>query len=191
MYLVSYRKLREVLFMKVILKENVDNLGYTGDVIEVNKGYARNYLFPRGLAMEYTSGNLKSIEHLKKKEWEKRNRELLEAQELAEKINQLVLTFEVKAGKDGKLFGSITNKDIAQALADNYQIEVDRKKIEPGDPLKKIDDYKLSLRLHKEVIAELNIKVVPEEEVKPEAEEALPLEDKKEESVVKKEDKED
>ena len=80
---------------------------------------------------------------------------------------------------------------ILPKLADNYQIEVDRKKIEPGDPLKKIDDYKLSLRLHKEVIAELNIKVVPEEEVKPEAEEALPLEDKKEESVVKKEDKED
>ena len=177
--------------MKVILKENVDNLGYTGDVIEVNKGYARNYLFPRGLAMEYTSGNLKSIEHLKKKEWEKRNRELLEAQELAEKINQLVLTFEVKAGKDGKLFGSITNKDIAQALADNYQIEVDRKKIEPSDPLKKIDDYKLNLRLHKEVIAELNIKVIPEEEVKPEADGALSAEDKKEESIVNKENKED
>lgn len=175
--------------MKVILKENVDNLGYTGDVIEVNKGYARNYLFPRGLAMEYTSGNLKSIEHLKKKEWEKRNRELLEAKELAEKISQLGLNFMVKAGKDGKLFGSVTNKDIAQSLSENYQIEVDRKKIETAEPLKKIGDYQISIHLHKEVDALLKVKLSPEEEVK--KEEDLPSEDKKEESEVKKEDKEE
>ncbi|HNR66296.1 MAG TPA: 50S ribosomal protein L9, partial [Atribacterota bacterium] len=84
--------------MKVILKGNVDNLGYIGDVVEVNKGYARNYLFPRGLAIEHSSGNLKSMEHLKKKEWEKRNRELLEAKELAAKLNQLNIVFKAKAG---------------------------------------------------------------------------------------------
>ena len=150
--------------MKVILKENVDDLGYVGDVIEVNRGYARNYLFPRGLAIEYTSGNLKSIEHLKKKEWEKRNREIVEAQQLAEKINKITLTFQVKAGKDGKLFGSVTHKDIAESLAANHGIEIDRKKIDHNEPLKKIGDYQVSVRLHKEVNASLHIKIVPEAE---------------------------
>lgn len=152
--------------MKVILKENVDNLGYIGDVIEVNKGYARNYLFPRGLAIEHSSGNLKSMEHLKKKEWEKRNRELLEAKELADKLNQLNIVFKAKVGKDGRLFGSITNKDIAQYLADNYQIEIDRKKIEYNETMKKIGDYPVTIRLHKEVTARLNVIIAPEEEIK-------------------------
>lgn len=152
--------------MKVILKENVDNLGYIGDVIEVNKGYARNYLFPRGLAIEHSSGNLKSMEHLKKKEWEKRNRELLEAKELADKLNQLNIVFKAKVGKDGRLFGSITNKDIAQYLADNYQIEIDRKKIEYNETMKKIGDYPVTIRLHKEVAARLNVIIAPEEETK-------------------------
>lgn len=152
--------------MKVILKENMDNLGYIGDVVEVNKGYARNYLFPRGLAVEHTSGNLKSMEHLKQKEWEKRNREILEAKELADKINNLNIIFKAKSGKDGKLFGSITNKDIAQYLVDNYQIEIDRKKIEYGDAMKKIGDYPVVIRLHKEVNARLNVIIAPEEDTK-------------------------
>ena len=154
--------------MKVILKENMDNLGYIGDVVEVNKGYARNFLFPRGLAIEYTSGNLKSMEHLKQKEWEKRNKEILEAKELADKINNLNIVFKAKAGKDGKLFGSITNKDIAQYLMDNYQVEIDRKKIEHDDTMKKIGDYPVSIRLHKEVNARLNVIIAPEEEIKKE-----------------------
>jgi large subunit ribosomal protein L9 len=146
----------------------MDNLGYIGDVVEVNKGYARNFLFPRGLAIEYTSGNLKSMEHLKQKEWEKRNREILEAKELADKLNNLDIVFKAKAGKDGKLFGSITNKDIAQYLMDNYQIEIDRKKIEYDDTMKKIGDYPVSIRLHKEVNARLNVIIAPEEEIKKE-----------------------
>ena len=154
--------------MKVILKENMDNLGYIGDVVEVNKGYARNFLFPRGLAIEYTSGNLKSMEHLKQKEWEKRNREILEAKELADKLNNLDIVFKAKAGKDGKLFGSITNKDIAQYLMDNYQVEIDRKKIEHDDTMKKIGDYPISIRLHKEVSARLNVIIAPEEEIEKE-----------------------
>jgi large subunit ribosomal protein L9 len=150
--------------MKVILKGNVENIGYIGDVVEVNRGYARNYLFPMGLAIEYTSGNLKSIEHLKKKEWEKRNREILEARQLAEKINEITLIFQVKAGKDGKLFGSVTHKDIAESLTEKHQIDVDRKKIEHNEPLKKIGNYQVGVHLHKEVNAMLNVKIVPEEE---------------------------
>lgn len=164
--------------MKVVLKENVNNLGYTGDVVEVNRGYARNYLFPKGLAIEYTSGNVKSMDHLKKKEWEKRNREILEAKELAEKISQLKVVFQVKAGKDGKLFGSVTHRDIAQYLADNYQIEVDRKKIEHNEPLKKVGNYQVSIHLHKEVEALLSIKIVPEEVEKEEKVEKLAKEAK-------------
>jgi len=154
--------------MKVILKENVDKIGYVGDVVEVSRGYARNYLLARGLAIEHTSGNLKSIEHLKQKEWEKRNREILGAQQLAEKINQITLTFQVKSGKDGKLFGSVTHKDITESLAENHQLEIDRKKIEHNEPLKKIGNYQVSVRLHKEVDAKLNIKIVSEEEAKKE-----------------------
>ena len=154
--------------MKVILKENMDNLGYIGDVVEVNKGYARNFLFPRGLAIEYTRGNLKSMEHLKQKEWEKRNREILEAKALADKLNNLNIVFKAKAGKDGKLFGSITSKDIAQYLIDNHRIEIDRKKIEYDDTMKKIGDYPVSIRLHKEVNARLNVIIAPEEEIEKE-----------------------
>jgi large subunit ribosomal protein L9 len=167
--------------MKVILKENVDNLGYIGDVVNVSRGYARNYLLAKGLAMEHNRGNLKAIEHLKQKEWEKRNREILSAKELAEKIGKITLTFEVKAGKDGKLFGSVTNKDIASSLAEKHQIDVDRKKIEHNEPLKKIGNFQVSVRLHKEVDASLNVKVVPEKETEkekePEKEEKPVIED--------------
>lgn len=168
--------------MKVILKENIDNLGYIGDTVEVNKGYARNFLFPRGLAMEYSIGNQKSIEHLKKKEWEKRNRELMEAKELGARIDRLELIFRVKAGKDGKLFGSITNKDIAQYLLDNHQIEIDRKKIEQNENLKKIGEYVVNIRLHKEVNSSLNIKIVQEEE--PKKAETIQEKNKKEETAI-------
>lgn len=150
--------------MKVILKENIDDVGYIGDVIDVSRGYARNYLLARGLAIEYNKGNLKSIEHLKQKEFEKRNREILSAKQLAEKINKVSLTFQVKAGKDGKLFGSVTHKDIAASLAENHQIEIDRKKIEHNEPLKKVGNYKVSVNLHKEVNAQLNVQIIPEEE---------------------------
>ncbi|MDD2352347.1 MAG: 50S ribosomal protein L9 [Candidatus Caldatribacteriota bacterium] len=154
--------------MKVILKENIDNIGYVGDVVDVSRGYARNYLFARGLAMEYNDGNLKSIEHLKQKEYEKRNREIVNAKELAEKINKINLTFQVKAGKDGKLFGSVTNKDIAASLAENHQIEIDRKKIEHSDPLKKIGNYQVTIHLHQEVDANLKVQVAAEEEAEKE-----------------------
>lgn len=173
--------------MKVILKKDIDNLGYTGEVVEVNKGYARNYLFPKGLAIEYSSGNLKSIEHLKKKEWEKRNREMLEAKELAEKLSQLKIVFRVKAGKDGKLFGSVTNKDIAQYLKDNYQIEIDRKKIEHSEPMKKIGNYKVNIHLYKEVDVQLFIDIISEEE--PQKEEILSTKAKKVEDKVTREEK--
>ena len=154
--------------MKVILKENIDNIGYVGDAVDVSRGYARNYLFARGLAMEYNDGNLKSIEHLKQKEYEKRNREIVNAKELAEKINKINLTFQVKAGKDGKLFGSVTNKDIAASLAENHQIEIDRKKIEHSDPLKKIGNYQVTIHLHQEVDANLKVQVAAEEEAEKE-----------------------
>jgi len=154
--------------MKVVLKENIDNLGYIGDVVDVSRGYARNYLFARGLAMEYTDGNLKSIENLKQKEWEKRNREILNAKQLAEKINKINLTFQVKAGKDGKLFGSVTNKDIAGSLSENHQIEIDRKKIEHSEPLKKIGNYQVTIHLHKEVDANLNVQIIAEKETEEE-----------------------
>lgn len=167
--------------MKVILKENVDKIGYVGDVVEVNRGYARNYLFPMGLAIEFTGGNLKSIEHLKKKEWEKRNREVKEARQLAEKINEITLVFQAKAGKDGKLFGSVTHKDIADSLTENYQIEIDRKKIEHTEPLKKTGDYQVGIHLYKEVDARLKIKIIPEEEeVKKEEQEKQSAEEKTE-----------
>lgn len=158
--------------MKVILKKDVNHLGYTGDVVEVSRGYARNYLFPRDFATEHTPGNLKSVEHLKQKAWEKRNREISEAKQLAEKINSITLVFTKKTGKDGKLFGSVTHKDISESLVENHQIEIDRKKIEEGEPLKKIGSYKVNVHLHKDVNATLHVQVNAEEEPKTEADSA-------------------
>jgi len=143
--------------MKLILKESIKKIGNIGDIVEVNDGFARNFLLPKGKAILYTKGNFKKVEYLKKKDLEKREKELNEAKSLAEKINQISLDIKVKAGKEGKLFGSVTNKEIADLLLNENKIELDRKKINLKEPLKKLGLHKVSISLYKDV--DVNIKV--------------------------------
>jgi large subunit ribosomal protein L9 len=148
--------------MKVILKEDVKNLGRMGQVVNVAPGYARNYLLPRGLAVEASSRNLKEVESLKRQLEAKAQRLRHKAQELAERLSSLTLTLRAKAGEEGKLFGSITTKDIAEALK-AQGIELDRKRLHLPEPIKRLGTYAVEAKLHPDVSATLNIEVVAEE----------------------------
>jgi len=115
--------------MKIILKQDIKKVGQVGDVVEVSDGFARNFLIPQGKAISFTMANFKQIEYLKKKEAEKKEGELKEVKELAEKINNISLEIKVKAGEEGKLFGSVTSKDIVETLFEKHGIELDKKKL--------------------------------------------------------------
>lgn len=145
--------------MKVILKEDVKSLGKKGKICEVSDGYARNYLLPRGLAVEATQGNIRDLEHKQKQEEARRQKEKEEAEALARKLESLKPVLKVKTGEKGRLFGSVTNKEIAEVLAKEYQIKLDKRKIELKDPIKAIGEYTVTVKLDPEVSGNLKIKV--------------------------------
>lgn len=148
--------------MKVILNKDVKSLGQKGQVVEVADGYARNYLFPRGLAKEATAGNLKELEQLKKKEERKKQEELENAKELARKIEGKVLKFTAKVGDNGKLFGSITSKEIAEHLEKQFNVKVDKRKVELAENIKSLGSYPVAVRIHPQVEAKVTVQVVEE-----------------------------
>ena len=145
--------------MKVILKENVDGLGYLGDLLTVADGYARNYLLPRGKAVVAEPRNLKSFEHLKRVAAQQTKKELQGLEELANKIGAVTLTFPVQTGKDDKLFGSVTSKDIAEGL-EEQGFNIDRRKIQLPQPLKELGTFSVPIKLHREVVKEISVTVV-------------------------------
>ncbi len=147
--------------MKVILKDDVKNLGDMGQIVDVSDGYARNYLVPRGLAAEANIKNIKSLEHQRKIIQEKARKIKLSAQSLSDKISQLKLTIKAKAGEEGKLFGSVTSMDIAEQLK-NAGFDIDKKKISLDEPIKRLGSYSVSVKIHPEISAQLNIEVVEE-----------------------------
>jgi len=147
--------------MKVILKERVENLGKVGAIVEVKDGYARNYLIPKGIALECTPANLKYIEDHKKKLELIAIKEENEARELSNVIEGLVINIKKRAGAEGKLFGSVTVGDIVEALQ-KQNITVDKKKVLLTEPIKLLGEYKVKIRLYPEV--EPNIKLVVEAE---------------------------
>ncbi len=149
--------------MKVILQEDVKSLGKMGDVVNTSDGYARNYLIPKKLAVEANVKNVKSLEHEKKKLDDKAKKIRTEAQGLAGKLSAVSLTLRAKAGEEEKLFGSITNKDIAEALKEQG-IDVDRKKILLDEPIKRLGSYTVGVKVHPDVTAQVNVSVVPETE---------------------------
>ena len=159
--------------MEVILKQDVEKLGHRGDVVNVADGYGRNYLLPRKFAMEATAANKSVIEQMKQSAIRKSAKEKIEAEAVAAKMNQVVLTFERKAGGEGQLFGSVTSADIAQALeAQGYEIE--RRRIHLDEPLKTVGEYHVPVRLHREVTVHVQVNVKsdqPEPTVPPEKEE--------------------
>lgn len=145
--------------MKVILIEDVERVGKVGDLVEISDGYARNFLIPKKLAMEATEKNVKALEHKKKLISDKIKRERKESLELAKKINECSITITVKAGEGDKLFGSVTGKDIAEALAAEG-IKIDKKKIQLESPLKELGEFSVPIKLHQDVVANLKVWLV-------------------------------
>lgn len=148
--------------MKVILKEEVVNLGDIGSVVDVADGYGRNYLIPKKLAVEANPRNIRQFEHEKKLIAGKAEMIKKERADLAEKMSAINLSIEARAGEDGKLFGSVTNKDIADALLKNGHDVDKRKIILPEESIKRIGTYAIKVKLHQDVSADVNLEVVPE-----------------------------
>ncbi len=149
---------------KILLREDVDDLGARGEIVRVKAGYARNYLLPRKLAVEATAGNVKQIERERALLLKKAANERATADAQAEKMGALVLTFERKAGELGALYGSVTSMDIAEALQERGY-EIDRHRIHLREPIKRLGDFTVPLRLHREVSVDLQVKVAPEGDV--------------------------
>jgi len=147
--------------MRIILKQDFESLGFEGDTVDVARGYARNYLIPKGIAVEATHANLKALEMRKDKIMARRMKDKDEAERVKEKISQLMVTVRQKAGAEGKLYGSVTTRDIAQEL-EKEGVVVDRKKISLDEPIRALGEFDVSIRLYPEVMA--NIKVVVEQE---------------------------
>ncbi len=148
--------------MIVILNKDVKGTGKAGDVVKVSDGYARNMLIPKGLATEATQGNIRHLEKQKAIAAEKKAEEKAAAKEQAEKIGNLTVTIKTKAGDGGKIFGSITSKDIAEGLKSQHGIEVDKKKIQLSSPIKQTGEMSVDIKLYSEVSAELKVKVEAE-----------------------------
>ncbi|SKA97523.1 LSU ribosomal protein L9P [Caloramator quimbayensis] len=145
--------------MKVILKQDVKGLGKKGDVVNTSDGYARNFLFPKGLALEATEGKIKEQQAQKANEAKKKSQELQEAKEIAKKLSEVVLTLKVKTGENGKLFGSITSKDISEALKNQYGYDIDKKKIVLDEAIKVAGIYKVEVKVYPEVSATIKVSI--------------------------------
>ena len=148
--------------MQVILRDRLENLGNAGDVVSVKPGYARNFLIPKGLAFEATDSNVRRIEREKAQSTKRASDELTAARERAAAFEGLSVTFNARAGEEGKLFGSITNADIAEKLAEQG-MEVDRKQIQLDEPIKALGVFSVPIRLHSEVRPELKVWVIKED----------------------------
>jgi len=147
--------------MEVILKEDVAKLGSRGDVIKVAEGYGRNFLLPRKLAIEATSGNKKVIEQMKAAAVRRSAKEKAQAEELAKQFDGLSVSFQRRSGEHDQLFGSVTSSDIAEAL-EKKSFNVDRRKIQLHEPLRTLGEFTIPIKLHKDVTTHL--KVVIEKE---------------------------
>lgn len=143
--------------MIVILQKDLKGTGKAGDVVKVSDGYARNMLIPRGIAKEATEGNVKNLEKQKSIAAEKKAEQKAAAQELAKKIEALNVTIETKGGEGGRLFGSITSKDIAEALQKQHGIKTDKKKIELDGPIKQTGEFTVPIKLFPEISASLKV----------------------------------
>ncbi len=148
--------------MIVILNRDVKGTGKAGDVVKVSDGYARNMLLPKGYATEATDGNIRNLEKQKAIAAEKKAEEKAAAQQTAEKIGALSVEIKTKAGEGGKIFGSITSKDIADALKDQHKITVDKKKIQLDSPIKQTGEITVEIKLYTEVNAKLKVIVTAE-----------------------------
>ncbi len=148
--------------MKVILLENIDNVGKKGEAHEVKEGYGRNFLIPRRLAIPATKGNLKSLQEHAKKLIDRKDRELKTAEATKQKLDEASITIKHKAGQDGKLFGSVTVKELAEAVKPALNIDIDRKSIKLDEPIKMTGAYTVDIHLDKGVSAQVKVEVEAE-----------------------------
>jgi len=149
--------------MEVILREHVDNLGKRGEIVKVADGYARNYLLPRKLALPVTAGARKQVERERAKFDAREAEDKRVAEAIASRIANIDVIIARKVGETDMLYGSVTAADVAQALADQG-IEIDRRKLQLAEPIKKIGDFAVPLRLHRDVVAAVKVRVTAENE---------------------------
>ena len=148
--------------MRVILKREVAGLGRPGEVKDVADGYAQNFLLPRGLAIEATAGELKVLARARDAKRAKQDRAHGEAEELAKRLSETTLVFRLKAGEQGKTFGSVTSKDVADALKREHKVEIDRTKVHLVEPLRSLGVHAVEIRLLTDVRAKLTVAIEPE-----------------------------
>ena len=148
--------------MRVILKREVAGLGRPGDVKDVADGYAQNFLLPRGLAIEATAGELKVLARARGAKRAEQDRAHADAEELAKRLSETTLVFRLKAGEQGKTFGSVTNKDIADALQREHKVEVDKTRVHLPEPLKSLGVHTVEIRLLTDVRANVTVAIEPE-----------------------------
>ena len=168
--------------MKVILQENVEGLGYLGDVLTVADGYARNFLLPRKKAVLAQERQVKMLQHLKRQIDQKAKKEVEALGDIGKQMSNVSLTFEVQTGKDDKLFGSVTSKDIAEQLA-SQGMTVDRRKIQLPHPLKELGSFPVPLKLHRDVVTKINVTLVKQAGEEPVVEEPAATEEVPAETV--------
>lgn len=148
--------------MKVILLSDIKNVGKKDEILNANDGYARNFLFPKKLAVEATPDNLKKLKDKKDSEAHKKELDKQKAKEIAEKINKLELTLKVKAGENGKIFGGVTSKEISEELKKQNNIEVDKKKIALAETIKTLGRFSVDIKLYEGINAKLAIDIKSE-----------------------------
>lgn len=147
--------------MKIILREDYENLGVAGDVVQVKPGFARNYLFPKKIAYPARTNFVKMLEEEKRQKEHRRNKEKKDAEELAKTLENVSVTISVSVGEEDKMFGSVTTLDISEALT-KQNLEIDRKKIILDEPIKELGIYSVPVKLHQEVEAKIKVWVVKE-----------------------------
>jgi large subunit ribosomal protein L9 len=148
--------------IRIILRQDIEDLGELGDIVDVKPGYARNYLLPQGFAYEATAANLRRHEEEREHLVKRSMRDREQAEKVGERLAGVSVTLKVKAGEEGRLFGSVTSTDIANSLAEQ-NIEVDRHIIKLAEPIKQLGMYKVPIRLHAEVQPEISVWVVAED----------------------------
>lgn len=149
--------------MKVILKQDVHNLGKKNALVNVNDGYARNFLIPKGLAVEASASAVNEMKIRENAEKTRKEHEMAQAKKLADQISKISISFKSKAGENGKLFGSITGKDIAEKLEQDHKIQVDKRKIVLPDAIKALGSYEIEVKLYTGISAKLKVNVANQE----------------------------
>ena len=147
--------------MKVILREDIENLGRAGDIVKVADGYGRNYLLPKGLAVQADLRNVRALEHDRRVIEARAKKTRKSAEELGSRLSALSLTIPARVGEEGKLFGAVTSRDIAEALA-TAGVTVDRKLVLLAEPIKQVGEYKVKVKAGTDIVPEVSVSVVAE-----------------------------